>query len=197
MSTMSEEERDSRWQAALADSTPADAPAELKLLADAARQALRNNADRLTPSAQTTQIAWDRLRRQIEAKGLCDERRHWLGSILSPRCLALAFSLVLAAGIGTVWWAMQRQDSGIVVVAMRGEATVIAVADADTETPALVAQMRALNLAPEVTRQADGTRVDLPWPVPPSDPARAWLLKNDLHLSPDGKLHLYLVKPDR
>lgn len=188
-------ERESPWESALKDESLADTPAKIRLLAAAAKQAMLETADRHTPSDQATQHAWQALEREAEARGLFDERYSWLEWFLAPRRLAFAMVLALAAGTGIIWHEAQQSDSGITIVAMRGDATVLTVSDADAETPELVRELRALKLSPELSRTEDGTRIDVAWPVPPSPQASAWLTEKGFHLSADGKLHLYLVKP--
>lgn len=192
---MIDPQRNSQWEDAMRGESPPDGDADLRLLAEATRQALLDTGDSLSPSDETTRRAWQRLEQQAQAQGMFDERYRWLDGWLQPRRLALSLSLTLAVGAAFLWWTAQYGDSGIVIVAMRGDATVITVSDADAETPVLARELLALNLSPEITRVADGTRIDVVWPAQPSAEASAWLAEKGFHLSADGKLHLYLVKP--
>lgn len=194
---MTEPQRDTQWESAMTGETLPEESADLRLLADATRQALLETGDSLTPSDETTRRAWQQLEQKAQARGLFNERFRWLEWMLLPRRLAFALSVTLAIGAALFWWTARYGDSGLIIVAMRGEATVVTVSDADAEIPALVRELRALNLSPEVTRLADGTRVDVVWPSPPSPQATAWLTEKGFRLSADGKLHLYLIKPSQ
>lgn len=194
---MADTKRDEEWEAAMANQSTVDTQPSVHALAQAARTALRETAESLTPTDETCRRAWGRIESGAREKGLLAPRAKssWLSLLGIPNIAAPAFALSLAAAIGLAWWMMRTPEPDMMVIALRGEPQRIPVPDADTESPQLVLELRALGLTSEVHRESEGIRVDIVWPAAPSRDLEDWRTRKGFTVAPDGKLHLLLVKP--
>lgn len=187
-----EEVRDTQWESALAGENSSETSLSDRLLGKVVRDTMLEAAEQLMPSEEISKRAWMRIEARARDRGFFNEKYRLLRWFsLDKFQVRVAFAMTTTfVFLGLIIIFQIRDQSDIVVLAMRGEAQIVIVSDANAEMPALVSEIRGLKLHPNIEKLDDGILVEIPWD--PNKDTEAWLRQKGFKVSKDGKLRLFL-----
>ncbi len=187
---------DIQWDAALRNQSLPNTPVDMQLMAQSVRKILQSEVDSVMPSDSDVDRAWQKVLTQAKAKGLIAPQSTWWQRISdwipNPIILAPTIAFVLVAGV-VINVFLDRPNTEMEIAGTRGANTIF-VSDIDAAEPQVIAELYAIALNPNVTKQSNGILVEVTWPSKPTQAQLKWLAKNGLMPPTQGNLKFLLVK---